>query len=125
MSDQRITSFTDLVAWQKAHKLVVAVYEMLKAFPDFEQYGLANQMRRSAVSVTSNIAEGFTRSGKKEKVQFYAIAKASLTEMQNQLLISKDVGYIKEKLFKEMAQASIEVGKLITGLQRSALARKI
>lgn len=120
----KITSFTDLVAWQKAHAFVVKIYKMLKDFPAHEQYGLSNQMRRSAVSITSNIAEGFSHSSKKEKVQFYAIAKGSLTELQNQLLLARDVEYIASTGFAELANQSAEVGKLISGLQKSVIARK-
>ncbi len=124
MQGQKIQSFTDLVAWQKAHAFVVHLYTIIKDFPTYEQYGLSGQMRRSAVSITSNIAEGFSRSGKKEKSQFYAIAKGSLTELQNQLLLARDVKYISSKLFTELAEQSAEVGKLISGLQKSVIARK-
>lgn len=120
----KISSFTDLIAWQKAHLFVVQIYKTLKDFPAYEQYGLASQMRRAAVSITSNIAEGFSRSGKKEKMQFYAIAKGSLTELQNQLLLARDISYIKAIRFNELAEQSAEVSKLITGLQKSVIARK-
>jgi four helix bundle protein len=125
MQGNKIQSFTDLVAWQKAHQFVVRIYTVLKDFPIHEQYGLTGQMRRSAVSITSNIAEGFSRSGKKEKLQFYSIAKGSLTELQNQLLLARDVAYIKDKLFTELAEQSAEVGRLIVGLQKSVIARKV
>lgn len=124
MHGNKIQSFTDLVAWQKAHAFVVNIYKILKDFPLHEQYGLTSQMRRSAVSITSNIAEGFSRSGKKEKSQFYAIAKGSLTELQNQLLLARDVGYITKVSFPALAEQSAEVGKLISGLQKSVIARK-
>ena len=78
---ERIKSFTDLIAWQEAHKLALIVYKTTKKFPENEKFGLVSQMRRSAVSITSNIAEGFSRVSKKEKLQFYAIARGSLTEL--------------------------------------------
>lgn len=70
----KIRSFTDLEAWKEGHKLVLAVYKVTKKFPKEEKYALTDQMRRCAVSITSNIAEGFSRQGKKEKIQFYFTA---------------------------------------------------
>lgn len=116
---EKIKSFTDLVAWQEAHKLVIIIYKITDKFPSKEVYGLTNQMRRAAVSITSNIAEGFSRRGKKEKMQFYYLAKGSLTELQNQLLIAKDVGYLDKNLFNQIAQQTVQVSKLIFGLIRS------
>jgi four helix bundle protein len=117
-SVDKIKSFTDLIAWKKAHNLAVSSYKIIKDFPNYEQYGLASQMRRSVVSVSSNIAEGFSRYGSKEKTQFYRIAKSSLTEFQNQLLLAKDVGYITREQFEELAELSSESGRLIMGLIR-------
>lgn len=96
MKDGKIESFTDLKAWQEGHKLVIMVYSVTKNFPKEEAYSLTDQMRRAATSVTSNIAEGFGRHSYKEKVQFYYQAQGSLTELKNQLMISKDVGYIQD-----------------------------
>jgi len=115
----KIKSFTDLVAWQEAHKLVILIYSITDKFPQKETYGLTNQIRRAAVSITSNIAEGFSRRGKKEKVQFYYLAKSSLTEVQNQLLIARDVNYLDKQEFNKIAQQTVQVSKLIFGLIRS------
>ena len=109
--EEKIRSFTDLVAWKKGHKLVVLVYKIIQDFPPKEKFGLSSQMGRCAVSITSNIAEGFSRIGKKEKVQFFRIALGSLTELQNQLLIARDIGYIQEEEFREIADKSVEVAK--------------
>ena len=76
-------------------------------------------MRRAAVSLTSNIAEGFTRRSSKEKSRFYDMAQASLVELQNQLIISKDVGYLSNEKFKTIADQSIRANKLANGLQRA------
>ncbi len=116
----KITSFTDLDAWKQAHKLVLKIYQTTKKFPRDERYGLVDQIRRSAISISSNIAEGFSRQGKKEKLQFYFTAKGSLTELQNQLLIARDVGYLEKEVFNEIAQSTIDVHKLINGLIKSA-----
>jgi len=112
----KIKSFTDLNAWKEGHKLVLLIYKITKEFPKEERYSLVDQMRRAVVSVTSNIAEGFSRESFKEKVQFYATAKASLTELQNQLLISKDVDYLNQEKFSEAANQSVIVHKLFSGL---------
>lgn len=111
-----IQSFTDLKTWQQAHKLVIAIYRMTKEFPREEQFALGDQLRRAAVSITLNIAEGFSRQYSKEKVQFYRTALASLAEIQNQILIAKDVGYISPNTFKEAADLSVIVSKLLNGL---------
>lgn len=112
----KIQSFKDLRAWQEAHKLVLMIYDETKNFPKEEIFGLISQMRRCAVSITSNIAEGFSRQSYKEKTQFYSIAQGSLTELQNQLIIAKDVGFITNKKFQEIDGQTIVVHKIISGL---------
>ncbi|MEK9151629.1 MAG: four helix bundle protein [Patescibacteria group bacterium] len=112
---RKINSFTDLVVWQEGHLLVLDIYKFSELFPQKEIFGLTNQIRRAAVSITSNISEGFSRQSIKEKVQFYYIAKGSLTEVQNQLLIARDVGFLKKDDFRILSDRSITVGKLLTG----------
>lgn len=119
----KISSFTDLETWKQAHNLVISVYSATKSFPQTETYGLTDQMKRASLSVSSNIAEGFSRQSPKEKVQFYHIAKGSLTELQNQLIVAKDIGYLEKSIYKEIANQSIQVGKLLTGLIKSAKKR--
>lgn len=116
----KIQSFTDLTAWQKGHELVLEIYKVTKNFPREELYALVDQMRRCVVSITSNIAEGFSRKSYKEKIQFYAIALGSTTELQNQLLVAKDVGYIAKDKFDSLAYLTVEVHKLINGLIKGA-----
>ena len=123
MDNKKIITFTDLVAWQKGHELVLAIYQQVKAFPANETYALTDQMKRCAVSITSNIAEGFSRQSKKEKLQFYYIAKGSLTELQNQLLIAKDVHYINSIDFLSLSDQAVSVHKLINGLIKSIKGR--
>lgn len=113
---QKIKSFTDLIAWKEAHKLAIFVYEATKLFPKEEIYGLTNQVRRAAVSVSSNIAEGFSRRSSAEKRQFYYQALGSLTELQNQLLIARDIKYLTKEKFNELANQTISVSKLINSL---------
>ena len=90
MENGKITKFTDLHVWQEGHKLVLMIYKYTDIFPDKERYGIIDQMRRAAVSVTSNVAEGFSRRSLKEKSRFYDMSQGSLVELQNQLIISKD-----------------------------------
>lgn len=115
-----IRSFTDLEAWKEGHKLVLLFYDATKRFPTSEKFGLINQIRRAAVSVTSNIAEGFSRNGVREKVQFYYMALGSLTELQNQTIISRDLKYLSREDFGKISEQSIIVSKLINGIIKSA-----
>lgn len=114
----KIKSFTDLHTWQEGHKLVLLIYEITKDFPKEEVYSLTNQLRRAVVSVTSNIAEGFSRNTSKDKNQFFVMAQGSLTELQNQLIIVKDVGYLNQRKFNEILEKTVIVHKLITGLRK-------
>lgn len=116
----KIKSFTDLHAWQEGHQLVLVVYKHTKEFPSDEQFGLTNQMRRCSISITSNIAEGFSRKSKKEKSQFLYMALGSVTELQNQLLISRDIRYLTKEEFKILADRTVVVSKLINGLIKSS-----
>lgn len=112
----KIESFTDLVAWRESHKLVIMIYHAAKIWPKEEIFGLTSQIKRCVVSVSSNIAEGFSRNSYKDKCNFYYMALSSLTELQNQILISKDLDYTSGVEFKKLADQSIIVSKLINGL---------
>jgi four helix bundle protein len=114
-----IQNFTDLKAWQAAHTLRINVLRTIQGFPAEYQFGLAAQLQRCAISVGSNIAEGFGRKSTKDRVHFYVIAKASLIEVQDQLIVSKDMGLINNKKFLELADQSIKAHKLLNGLIRA------
>ena len=120
MNKKKIRSFTDLDAWKEGHKLVLMVYRVTKTFPKEEIFGLSSQMRRCVVSITSNIAEGFSRQSYKEKIQFYSLALGSTTELQNQLLVARDVGYLSKKEFQKTAEQSVIVHKIVNGLIKSS-----
>lgn len=119
MENTKIKSFKDLNVWKEGHKLVLEIYEITKTFPKNETFGLTNQIRRAAVSITSNISEGFNRISPKEKLQFYFIALGSLAETQNQLLIAKDTGYIKSEVFDKIEAQLIVVQRLLNGFIKS------
>lgn len=118
-----IKMFTDLHSWQESHKLVMSVYSLAKTFPKEELFALSSQIRRAAVSITSNIAEGFSRATPADKVHFYVMAHGSLTEVQNQLIIARDVGYCDNKLFSQIFDQAITAHKLISGLIKSTKIR--
>ena len=116
---QKARSFTDLIVWQEGHKMGLMVYQRTKSFPKEEIFGLTNQVRRAAVSVTSNIAEGFNRKSEKDKMHFYVMAQGSVAEIQNQLLVARDVGYMNKDDFSELADRTVDIHKLLTGLIRA------
>ena len=113
---QPIRSFKDIIAWQKAHELTVLIYTATVKFPPTEQFGLTNQIRRASVSIVSNIAEGFGRRTTIDRTRFYDMARASLHEVQAQLLIAKDVGFLPEAEYKNLENMTIVCHKLLTGL---------
>lgn len=116
----KIKKFTDLDAWKEGHKLVLMVYDITKVFPRDEIFCLTNQIRRCVISITSNIAEGFSRRTYKDKINFYYISLGSVTELQNQLLIARDVKYINSEKFNKIAEQTIIVNKIINGLIKSS-----
>lgn len=119
LETSKIKNFTDLIVWQEAHKLVINIYKITKSFPKTEIYSLTNQMCRCVISISSNISEGFSRKGNKEKVQFYYMSRGSLTELQNQLIIAKDLGYTSKETFEFLESQIVIVHKLLNGLIRS------
>lgn len=120
----KIESFTDLIAWKKVHQLVLFIYKVSLNFPSYELYALTSQLRRAVISISSNIAEGFARNSRNEKIQFYYIALGSLTELQNLLLISKDLNYLNKELFIKLSEKTIEISKLINSLIKSLKSSK-
>lgn len=116
MVDGTIREFTDLVVWQEAHKLVLEIYRVSKDFPNREEFGLRSQICRATVSITSNIAEGFSRYHYKDKVNFYYDARGSLSEVLNQLIIARDLKYIPSESFEKLASQVNRVFAILNGL---------
>jgi len=114
-----IKRFVDLETWQRGHELVLLVYKLSRDFPKDETYSLTDQVRRAVVSVTSNIAEGFGRKSIAEKIKFYFIATGSLAEVQNQLLIARDLGYLPKSSYNQVSELTEEVYRMLNGLIRS------
>jgi len=103
-------SFRNLKVWAKAHQLVLLIYEATQSFPRDELYGLTSQMRRAAVSVPANIAEGYKRKGQQDKTRFYNIAQASLEELRYFIILSQDLNY---NMPKEAEKISEEVSRML------------
>jgi len=114
-----LKTYKDLIAWQKAYNLCLVVYRKTQAFPKSEQYGLTSQLNRSALSVPSNIAEGYTRPGTSEYLRFLYIAYASLAELETQLFLAKDLNFLKQKDFDLIIELHGEVQRIMYGLIKS------
>jgi four helix bundle protein len=108
-----LRSFRDLVVWQRSMELSVLVYKITQTFPREETYGLASQLRRSAVSIPSNIAEGQGRLNTREFIQFLGIARGSTCELQTQLELALRLGFGEPRLIKEAESLSHEIGRII------------
>ena len=106
----------DLIVWQRSIKLVKVIYSATKKFPKEELYGLTSQIRRSAVSIPSNIAEGYGRQYKRETIHFLHIARGSIYELETQLYVSFDLKFIPEQKFNELVVLIEECRKLLSGL---------
>lgn len=109
----RSKSFENLIVWQKAHHLALEIYEITAKFPVEEKFGLVSQMRRAAISIPANIAEGFKKRSIKDKVNFYNISQASLEELKYYVILSKDLKYIEN--VENVKKLLIEVEKMLSG----------
>ena len=116
MKREPAKSFRDLIVWQKAHELVLQIYSLSKTFPKEETYGLTDQLRRAAVSVPANIAEGFNRNSQADKIKFLNYAVSSLEESRYYLILARDLGYIDEQDTKLGLE---EVSKLLNSYMKA------
>jgi four helix bundle protein len=115
----RVQSYRDLIVWQKSVELVLEIYRATQNFPKAETYGLVSQLRRAAVSVPSNIAEGHARLSTGEYKQFLGHARGSLMEIETQVLISQKLGYMSSGQSNILLNRATEVGKVLNGLLNS------
>lgn len=106
-------SFEDLVVWKKAHCFVLSVYKVTTSFPKDELYGLTSQFRRAAVSIPSNISEGYRKKSKLDKLRFYNISQGSLEECRYYIILSKDLGYISEETKDKLMKSIVDVSLLL------------
>jgi four helix bundle protein len=111
-------TFEDLIVWQKAHEFVLAVYEFTEVFPKSESYGLTSQLRRAAISIAANIAEGFKKSGKADKARFMNIGQGSIEECRYYLILARDLRYGQKPELNSLLE---EVSKLLTRYRSTIL----
>ena len=116
---EKTTTFEDLIVWKKAHQFVLMIYSLTKKLPKEEQFGLVSQFRRAAVSIPSNIAEGYKKIGKKDKLRFFNIAQGSIEECRYYLILVKDLGYVENTITER--EALIEVSKLLNAYCKSLM----
>lgn len=114
-----MNKYENLIVWQKSHELTLSIYKVTKSFPESEIYSMTNQMRRSAYSIPTNIAEGAGLQSKKNFVRFLDIAKGSAFELDYQLKLSSDLGYINEETFKELQNETKVIQKMLYKLMKS------
>lgn len=111
-------TFQDLIVWQKAHMLTLEIYKVTKRFPKEEVYGLISQMRRAAVSVSANVAEGYKKRGKLDKARFLNISEGSLNEIKYYLILSKDLNYLSSE-YDKLNLLVDEISKLLSAYIRA------
>ena len=123
ISQKRVRTFRDLIVWQKAMKLVTGIYKLTKKFPRDETYGLICQIRRCAISIPSNIAEGYARHSSVDYARFLQIAMGSLFELQTQTEIAVNLEYLQQSDFEKLYESSREIERMLSSLIRKIKAK--
>lgn len=124
-SKSAVRDFTDLITWKSARILRASIYRMCRRFPEHEKFGLSSQMRRAAVSVTANLAEGYGRFSYQENIQFCRQSRGSVYELRDHLTTALDAGYISPDDYKENNFQAVAVVRLINGYIRATRQRKL
>ena len=114
-------SFENILAWQKAHSLTILVYQITRNFPEDEKFGLTSQFRRAAVSVEANIAEGYKKISKADKLRFLNISEGSLAECRNYIILSRDLCFINEEEYTSLYLALEESSRLLTAYSKGII----
>lgn len=117
-SKKKVKSYKDLLVWRKAISLVKRIYQLTQSFPDTEKFGLISQMRRAAISIPSNIAEGQARHTRKEFVQFLSHSEGSVAELETQVILSVELGYCNSADIQEITSLTTELSKMLDSLRR-------
>jgi len=118
MAQATITAFEDLTVWQESQNLAVLIYQVTKKFPKEETFGITNQIRRAASSVSANIAEGFGRTSSKDKLHFYTVAYGSLLETKNFIYLARKLGYLAEDASNPLIEKCVLCQKLINAFKK-------
>ena len=118
ISREKVKSYKDLLVWQKGITLVKEVYKLTQTFPDAEKFGLVSQMRRAAVSIPSNIAEGQTRHTRKEFIQFLSHSEGSVAELETQVILGVELGYCTQPQTAKISDLTTELSKMLDSLRR-------
>lgn len=124
MCKQTSYSFENVVAWQKAHAFTLLVYQLTREFPKDETFGLTSQFRRAAVSIEANIAEGYKKLSKADKLRFLNIAEGSLAECRNYVILARDLKYVDEQQYITLFIALEEASKLLTSYCKGIISNK-
>ena len=106
-------NFEDIIAWKNAHSLVILVYRITKTFPDYERFGLCSQFQRAAVSNPANIAEGYKKLSKADKLRFFNISQGSIEECRYYCILSRDLGYINEQVYTQLLQKILDTSYML------------
>ena len=114
-------SFEQIIAWQKAHTFTLLVYQITKNFPKDELFGLTSQFRRAAVSIEANIAEGYKKLSKVDKLRFLNISEGSLAECRNYIILSRDLDYIDDKQYSQLFYSIEDTSKLLTAYSKGII----
>jgi len=120
-----VKDFRKLLVWEKAHQLTLAIYQVTAVFPSAETYGLTSQMRRAASSIPSNIAEGCGRDGDAELSRFCTIARGSASELEYEILLSRDLNLIQPDNYERLTQQTVEIKRMLTVFVQKLNAEKL
>ncbi len=115
----RIETFQDLKVWQKSHTLILEIYKLTKRFPNDEKFGIISQIRRSTVSIATNIVEGQKRKSTKDYLHFLNLSNSSLEETKYLLLLSRDLNYVDHEHYEMLINYCNEIGRMLSGLRKS------
>ena len=117
-------NFEDIIAWKNAHSLVILVYRITKTFPDYERFGLFSQFQRAAVSIPANIAEGYKKLSKADKLRFFNISQGSIEECRYYCILSRDLGYINEQVYTQLLQKILDTSYMLNSYIKGVIENK-
>ncbi len=117
-------NFEDIIAWKNAHSLVILVYRITKTFPDYERFGLCSQFQRAAVSIPANIAEGYKKLSKADKLRFFNISQGSIEECRYYCILSRDLGFINEQVYTQLLQKILDTSYMLNSYIKGVIENK-